>query len=132
MLRASVFCIASAILFAQTKPDTNVAIEAVVQKQVEAYNAHDIEAFVSFYAADAQTIEFSTGQIYDKSNADIKIAYLELFKKFPNLKCKIKNRIIQGNYVIDQELITGTNVSEASATAIYYVKNGKISKVWFL
>lgn len=132
MLRVSILCLSSFLLFAQVKPTPEGSIEATVQKQVDAYNAHDIDAFISFYAPDAQTIDFSTGQILDKNNSEIKNAYSDLFKKIPKLRCVIKSRIIQGEYVIDKESVTGTGVPEASATAIYHVKNGKIVKVWFL
>jgi hypothetical protein len=47
------------------------------------------------------------------------------------LNCEIKNRIIIGNKVIDEEYITA-NGQNFSAVAIYEVQNGKIAKVTFI
>ena len=76
--------------------------EAVVQKQVEAYNAHDLNAFAACYAQD---IEFRTmaGAVNpEKGLAALKKGYGELFKNYPSLRVKILNRITQGAFVIDE------------------------------
>jgi hypothetical protein len=109
-----------------------VSPEAVVQKQVDAYNAHDLDAFVACYAA---AIEFRTmdGNVNpEKGVAALRKGYEGLFKQFPNLKVKILQRICQGAFVIDQEQAEGMGPTPITVTAIYETSEGKIHRVWFI
>jgi predicted SnoaL-like aldol condensation-catalyzing enzyme len=55
-----------------------------------------------------------------------------LFEKASQLHASITNRITQGNYVIAQEVVTGSpGAKEFTAVAIYEVKDGQIVNVWF-
>lgn len=107
--------------------------EAIVQAQLEAYNAHDIDAFVATYADDAQVFEHPATLLADGS-AQIRERYAARFKE-PNLRAEIVKRIVMGNRVIDHERVTrtfpeGPGVSEA--VAIYEVQGGKIARVWLV
>jgi hypothetical protein len=65
--------------------------------------------------------------------ASMRENYAKLFEKAPELHASITNRITQGNYVIDQEVVTGSpGTKELTVVAIYEVKDGKIVNVWFL
>jgi hypothetical protein len=65
--------------------------------------------------------------------ASMRENYAKLFEKAPQLHASITNRITYGNYVIDQEVLTGIpGTNELTAVAIYEVKDGKIVNVWFL
>ncbi|UWX53709.1 hypothetical protein NYZ99_11155 [Maribacter litopenaei] len=57
--------------------------------------------------------------------------YDGFFKSTSDLHCEIKNRMIIGNKVIDEEEVTA-NGNTFSAVAIYEVENGKIAKVTFV
>jgi len=104
--------------------------EKVVQEQVEAYNRHDIEAFLKTYSPDIKLYEFP-----DKESASgleaMRERYGKLFKREPDLKVKIAKRIVQGDCVIDQEELSGGG-RQWTAVAIYRVKGDKITAVWFL
>lgn len=113
-------------------PPPAPAPEAVVQRQVEAYNAHDLEAFVACYGA---AIEFRTldgGVNPEKGLAPLRKAYADLFGRFPALKVKVLHRVVQGSFVIDQEQAEGMGPSPVTVTAIYQVLEGKIVRVWFI
>jgi len=57
--------------------------------------------------------------------------YEGLFENITNLHCEIKERIVQGNIVIDQERVQfGNQILEA--IAIYHIENQKIKKVYFI
>jgi hypothetical protein len=59
--------------------------------------------------------------------------YEKLFKNAPDLHCEIKQRIINLNSVIDKESVSGMRPGQkVEATAIYEIKDHKISKVYFL
>ena len=107
--------------------------EAIVQAQVEAYNARDIDAFLATYAEDAQLFEHPA-KLLATGSVQMRERYAARFKE-PHLHAVIVKRIVMGNVVVDHERVTrtfpeGTGVVEA--VAIYEVQNGKIAKVWLI
>jgi hypothetical protein len=115
--------------FAQEQKQ-EITPEALAQKQLEAYNAHNIDAFVEPYADDVEIYEFPNKLLY-KGKETMRKDYGEFFKRATNLHCELKNRIIQGNTVIDKEYITGAG-KPFEAVAIYQIENNKIKKVYFM
>ena len=113
-------------------PPVDLTPEAVVQRQVDAYNAHDLDAFVACYGP---AIEFRTmaGNVgAEKGLAPLRKGYDDLFKRFPALKVKVLKRICQGTFVIDQEQAEGMGPKPITVTAIYEIEQGKIIHVWFI
>ena len=102
----------------------------IVQKQLDAYNARDIDAFMDTYSEDIKLYNFPN-QLTDHGKSAMKAQYKTFFENTPDLHCEIKNRIVIGNKVIDEEYVT-VNGQHFSAVAIYEVANGKIVKVTFL
>jgi hypothetical protein len=105
----------------------------VVQRQLEAYNKQDITKFVAQYADSVKVFS----KISDKKPVFVgkqafEERYATLFKNYPNNYCTLLSRMVQGNFVIDHELITGRGDQERRAVAIYEVKEGKIINCWFL
>lgn len=106
--------------------------EAVVQRQVEAYNAHDLDAFVACYGPE---ISFCTldGKVNPEQGlAALRQGYKELFARFPRLRVTILRRIVQGRFVVDQERAEGMGAEPVTVTAIYETSGGKIIRVWFI
>jgi putative hydrolase of HD superfamily len=113
-------------------PPVILTPEAVVQKQVDAYNAHDLDSFISCYG---DSIEFRTmdGKVGpEKGLPPLRKGYGDLFSRFPTLKVKILKRIVQGSFVIDQEQAEGMGPEPMTVTAIYETAQGKIIHVWFI
>lgn len=104
--------------------------ESIIEKQLDAYNARDIDAFMETYSADVELYNFPN-ELTTKGKEAMRKGYEGFFESTPDLNCAIKNRIVIGNKVIDEEFITA-NGSNFSAVAIYEVENGKIAKVTFL
>lgn len=122
-------CFSVNYFFAQNKKSVS---ETLVQEQLEGYNARNIEAFLKPYAEDAELYMFPN-QLISKGKGAMRKDYKKMFKDLPQLHCEIKNRIVNGNFVIDQESISGMGREEkVEATAIYEIKDGKISKVYFI
>ncbi len=115
------------------RPDTLVqdSPEDVVQRQVNAYNAHDVNAFLSFYADDATLYNFPDQQIAKGKEAMRKMyGFLE---KMPGLHVTVSNRIVRNNVIIDHEILTtATDKTGRNAVAIYVVERQQISKVYFI
>ena len=107
--------------------------ETVVQRQVEAYNARDIEAFLSFYANDAVVRRLPTGEVAWESRDAMRLRYAKRFTENPELNCTITKRIVHGDWVVDHELVTGVkDRPRVRAVVIYEVSGGLIRNVWFL
>jgi imidazolonepropionase-like amidohydrolase len=107
--------------------------ETVVQRQVEAYNARDIGAFLSFYADDVVIRRLPSGEVAWDSKEAMRPRYAERFAENPELFCTVTNRIVHGDWVVDHELVTGVkDRPRVRAVATYEVRDGLIRNVWFL
>lgn len=101
----------------------------VVQKQLDAYNAHDIDAFLATYTPDAKLCDFPSGEVWIQGREQIRERYIKIFENKAHVD--LTGRIANGDYVIDHEAVK--TVNEAfHAVAIYHVTAGLIDQVWFL
>ena len=108
--------------------NTNVDI---AQKQLDAYNAQDLETYVSFFAEDC-VVSGLNGVPTETSRAAITIRYAKAFAQFPENKAILKSRIAVGNTVVDHELVIRSPGGEQfEIIAIYTFKDGLISRVDF-
>ena len=105
--------------------------ESVVQEQVEAYNRHDIEAFLKTYSAEIKVFDFPDKLRFSGLEA-MRERYGKLFKSEPTPTVRIAKRIVQGDHVIDHEEVSRGAERQLTAVAIYRVEGGKITAVWFL
>ncbi len=107
--------------------------EYVVEKQVQAYNARDIDLFLSYYAEDAVIIRHPEGEVVARGLDAMEETYAGMFEKSPDLHCRILQRIVTGSMVVDRELVTGiAERPDIRAVAAYTVEDGLISRVLFL
>jgi hypothetical protein len=106
--------------------------ETVVQRQLDAYNAHDVEALMATYAENARQFEHPAALLASGA-AQIRERLVARFKE-PNLHALLLNRIVAGNLVIDHERVTRTfpeGAGKLELVAIYEVLDGKIARAWF-
>jgi len=103
--------------------------EQLVQQQLNAYNAHDLDAFLEPYAENVELYDFP-GKLIMKGKEQMRKEYL-FVTQTPPLYCRLKNRLVQGNMVIDHEEVSFGGPKPVYAVAIYIIENGKISKVYF-
>ena len=115
------------------RPDTLVINEPLmlVQQQLNAYNAHDLEAFLFPYADDVEVYSTS-GKLMMKGKEQMRKEYT-FITQMPDLYCRLVNRISSGNTVIDHEEIWTSKkpVKLQYGVAIYVIEKGKISRVYF-
>jgi hypothetical protein len=107
--------------------------ETVVQRQLDAYNARDIDALLATYTDDAQHFEHPS-KLLASGSAQLRERFATRFTE-PNLHALLVKRIVAGNVVVDHEKVTrtfpeGTGLIEL--VAIYEVQNGRIAKAWFI
>jgi hypothetical protein len=106
---------------------------AVVQRQLDAYNAHDLEALMATFAEDVAAFEHPNTLLF--RGIQYMRERLRLRLQEPNLHAQLLNRIVVGNTVFDHEKITRTfpeGPGMLETVVIYEVQNGKIAKSWLL
>lgn len=110
---------------------------AVVDAQLAAYNARDIDAFIATYHDDIEISLFSVG-LQIKGKQALKERYEQKFKELKYLHATAMKRIVQGQYLVDHELAesasTDPNKVDNSVTVIaaYEVVDGLIVRVSFM
>ncbi len=113
------------------KPDSLLKYTPVelADQQLAAYNAHNLEAFVAPYAEDVELYDLSTHKLQIKGKEAMRKQY-SFLTDADVWHCNLLNRIVDGNFVIDQEEII-TKKGKFYGVAIYEAKDGKIIRVWF-
>jgi hypothetical protein len=134
-MKKSVLVIGSAwLLFfsLSAQSQTNPAPRDLAQLQLDAYNAKDIEGFLSAYSDSVEVFTFPNQLQYRGIDA-MRKNYAGFFQRQPNVRCEVVARIAHGQTIIDHERLTGfANVQTRYAVAIYEVALGKIQKVYFV
>jgi hypothetical protein len=105
----------------------------VIQRQLEAYNAHDLVAMMATYATDAEQFEHPA-KLLASGAEQIRARFAERFKE-PDLHAALLQRTVMGNIVVDHECVTRNfpeGRGEIQLIAIYEVQEGKIKKAWFI
>jgi uncharacterized protein (TIGR02246 family) len=107
----------------------------VVDAQIEAYRAKDVEGFLSYYSDDASIIAFDGSSMFADKSA-MREQYAKLFAASPDLEVIIANRVSAGEFVVDEEHITGLHYeampSELTGAVVYRVAGGKIVRAMLL
>jgi imidazolonepropionase-like amidohydrolase len=102
----------------------------LAQRQLNAYNFRNIDAFLEPYAEDVEVYLYPNKLLYTGKET-MRKQYSSMFKNTPNLHCELKERIVQGNIVIDKERVQFGN-RIIKAVAIYHIENNEIKKVYFI
>jgi uncharacterized protein (TIGR02246 family) len=111
-------------------PEVAVAPETLVQRGIDAYNAHDAAAFAAVYAPEMQLHDLG-GELFLSGREALEERYALLFASAPNIHVEILKRIVAGNVVIDEERITNTpSGRDAHLAVIYEIEGAEISRVW--
>jgi putative hydrolase of HD superfamily len=110
----------------------NTSPLAVVQAQLDAFNAKDIDALMRTYAPDAEQFALH-GERLAKGHDELRPRYAARFAE-PDLYARLLSRTVMGNWVTDLELIT-RNFPEGVGTlemlCIYEVADGRIRRASF-
>lgn len=113
-----------------------VAIEkeaaALAQEQLDGYNKRDIEAFLKPYSENVKVYAFPDQLLYE-GKVKMREEYTQMFNQLPDLNCKLVNRIVLNNKVIDhEEVVFIKSEPKLYAIAVYTILDGKISEVRFM
>jgi len=105
---------------------------AVVQAQLDAYNAKDLDALMATYAPHAQQFALH-GALLAEGHDQIRPRYEARFAE-PDLQARLLSRTVLGNFVTDLEIVT-RNFPEGKGTVemlcVYEVVEGRIVRASF-
>jgi putative hydrolase of HD superfamily len=118
----------------------------VVQRQLDTYNARDVQGFAATFAHDCMGFDLdgaspfdaqqpeacSAGTIRFAGKAGLIARYGPQFVKYPKQFSTVVSRSVVGEYVFDLEFISGMpDRSDFHMMAVYRVRNGLIDRAWF-
>lgn len=113
-------------VFAQESPSPL----SVVNARMDAYNRHDLVAFLKNYAEDVQVFTYPNVPLGDKGKAHLQSIFEPMFKE-AKVRVKIVHQIVQGRYVINHEVVSYA-ANEQKYVSIYEVEHGLIKTVQFI
>lgn len=109
-----------------------IKAETVVQRQLDAYNARDLEAWLSTYKDDAEQYLLHAG-LMSSGHAEIRKRMADRFND-PALHAELVSRTVMDHIVVDHEFVTRTfpeGLETIEMICIYEVHAGLIVKATF-
>lgn len=107
--------------------------EEVVQRQLDAFNDHDLDAFVPLFDDDVVIFGLVDGSIVLRGIDAFRDRYLAVFRNRPKVRAQLVGRLTLGTFVIDQERLTnGDDHPPEDALAIYEVAGDVVTRMWFI
>ena len=104
----------------------------VVNRQLEVYNAHDIEGYCALFAPEATISDLVTGQMICNGLDEIRRVYTARFAENPKLHCVVHQRLEGPTHAIDKETVHGLPAGPLHIMAIYEVREGLIRSLRFI
>jgi hypothetical protein len=99
----------------------------VVTRQVDAYNAGDLEGFLACYAPTV-VIRSGEGIVLNDGLDAMRESYRDWFGSLPGLHADILTRMEQGGWVVDEEHVTAEGL-DMRALVAYRVRDELIDQV---
>ncbi|HWU87687.1 MAG TPA: nuclear transport factor 2 family protein [Kofleriaceae bacterium] len=107
----------------------------VIQRQFDAYNAHDLEGFLANFHDDVTSYRMPSVEPSIRGKAALREFYATQRFNRPALKAELLHRIVLGNKVFDHERITGLSEQPIEMVAVFEVvaldRGGLIQTTWF-
>jgi hypothetical protein len=104
-----------------------MSVTDVVARQVEAYNAADLEAFLACYSPTV-VIRAGDGTVLNEGLEAMRQTYAGWFGSLPDLRAEIASRLVRGSWVVDDEHVTATDL-DVRALVAYRVRDDLIDHV---
>lgn len=104
----------------------------VVQAQLDAYNAQDVDALCAFYTHDCVLAGFN-GEITSCGRDSLRERHVKLFAQFPQNHARLVHRAVAGGYVVDHEHVTRAPGGEDfEVVVVYAFRDGLIARSDFI
>jgi hypothetical protein len=105
---------------------------AVVQRQLDAYNARDLARFLAEYSEDIRVYRLPEGTPAIVGMQDLEDFYATQRFNHAGLHAELRSRMAFGNKVIDHERISGVRDQPFDVAVAYEVRDGLIVCTWAL
>jgi hypothetical protein len=102
----------------------------VVQRQLDAYNARDLERFLAEFHDDVQVFRPPAPEPVISGKAAFAAFYASQRFNRPQLHAHIVGRLVMGQRVIDHERISGLGDADVEMTVVFDVVGERIQTMW--
>lgn len=107
----------------------------IVQEAIDAYHDHDLDRCLGYYAPDV-VVKDAEGSILMVGAETVRSRYAKSMSDNPNIRYDIPNRIALGDWVIDEERVTGFSKPGSPdvvrAVLVYRISGGRIREILIL
>jgi len=108
------------------------AAERVVRQQQDAYNRHDVEAFVATHAPNVRFYRYPDSLMLE-GRAALRERFGRLFATAPSVHASTDARMAHGDIVVWKETATGMPGGKTNtAIFVWEVQSGQITRVLFI
>lgn len=104
----------------------------VIEANLAAYNARNIDGFMRWFADEVEVICQKTGEVLMHGVAEVRRSYADLFANSPALHAHIVQRVVVGGFVADHEHVTGRAGGDKDVLITYDVRDGRIHRIWLV
>lgn len=107
-------------------------VTALAERQVDAYNRKDMDAWLDTYAPDAEQYDID-GKLLARGHAQMRERMAARFAE-PDLHAAIIQRIVMGEVVVDYEEVTRNfpeGVGSMRMLCVYRVVDGRFARATF-
>lgn len=101
----------------------------LVEGQFAAYNARDLDRFLSFFSDDIRVMRPPAGEAVLTGKEAFAAFYRDQRFNHTSLRAELLNRIVLGNKVFDHELIHGVLDEPIEMVAVFEIEDGLIRTV---
>ena len=109
-----------------------MTVEAIAQKQLDAYNVQDLDGHCACFADDVVICDLN-GEPNLRGIEAYRARYEAMFAQFPQNRAELAARIVIGDTVIDHERVSrGPEGPVFEVAAIYTFAGDKIARVDFV
>lgn len=108
-----------------------MSVTRPVAAQFEAYNAHDIDAFMACFADDFKGYRMPAETPSTQGKPVLRDFYINNRFNNPVLRAELISRTVLGNKVFDHEFIHGLSPYPLESIAVFEINNDLISTAWF-
>ncbi|HET6331098.1 MAG TPA: SgcJ/EcaC family oxidoreductase [Holophagaceae bacterium] len=134
MLRAIPMLLASALCGQTPAPPAapSSGLMAIVQRQMDAYNAHDAKAYTACFTPDAQFVRHP-GITALSGQDEIYKSFAKFFREHKDARLRVIYRSELGpTTVIEHQVTEGADKNALPGLVIYKIQNGLIAAAWIV
>ena len=104
--------------------------ETLARRQLEAYNARDLEAFLANFSEDVEAFRPPLAAPALAGKAAFADFYARERFNRPGLHAEVLHRVVMGRIVIDHERISGVRDEPFEMAVVFEVADGLIRRTW--